>query len=109
MASPEPVAPAELTFDELAVAKVRVPAYVVYREFAHETVMLNLRTGKYHGLSPSGGVILDALDKAPTVATAVGEIAKRYGAPVEEIEQDVYEFCADMLQRSLIELHDAAG
>lgn len=107
--NPEPLAPAEPTIEEIATAKVRVPAYVVYREFAHETVMLNLRTGKYHGLNPSGGVILDALDKAATVADAVGAIAKRYGAPAEEIEPDVYEFCVDMLRRSLIELDDAAG
>ena len=107
--SPEPVAPTALTFEELAVAKVRVPAYVVHRELAHETVMLNLRTGKYHGLNPSGGVMLEALDKAATVASAVGEIARRYGTPAEEIEQDVYEFCVDMLKRSLIELDDASG
>jgi hypothetical protein len=106
---PDPVVPAELSMEELAGAKVRVPAYVVYRDFAEETVMLNLRTGKYHGLNRPGGMILDCLEKAPTVSSAVEEIAKRYGKDAEEIEQDVYEFCVDMLQRSLIELDDASG
>ena len=106
---PDTVVPAEFSMEELPGAKVRVPAYVVYRDFADETVMLNLRTGKYHGLNRLGGVLLDALEKAPSVSSAVEEIAKRYGKRPEEIEQDVYEFCMDMLQRSLIELDDAAG
>ena len=107
--NPDSVVPVDPTMEELAAAKVRVPAYVVYRDFAHETVMLNLRTGKYHGLNPSGGMILDALEKAPTVSSAIAEIAERYGRPAAEIEQDVYEFCADMLQRSLIELDHVSG
>lgn len=94
---------------DLAAANVRVPPYVVYRDFAHETVMLNLRTGKYHGLNPSAGAMLDVLEKASTVFDAVHQIAKRYGKEPAEVEQDVYEFCIDLLDRSLIELGDASA
>lgn len=97
-----------ITMAQLTASKVSVPAYVVYRDFAHETVLLNLRTGKYHGLNPSGGVILTTLESEPTVAGAIEVIARRYGRHTEEIEQDVYDFCVDMLERSLIELADGS-
>ena len=37
---------------------VRVPEHVVYRDFAEQTVVLNLRTGRYHGLNET--VVADA-------------------------------------------------
>lgn len=103
--SPEPIdSTTPMSAAELSAAKIRVPGYVVHRDFAHETVMLNLRTGKYHGLNPSAGAILDALDKAPTVATAIDEIAARFGKAPAEIEDDIHEFCVDLLRRNLIEV-----
>jgi hypothetical protein len=108
-ASPEPLTSSGPSLDNLVAASVRVPGYVVYRDFAHETVMLNLRTGKYHGLNPSGGAILAALDKAPSISVAVAALAERYGRPVSDIEQDVRAFCVDLLHRSLIELDNAGG
>ena len=39
--------------------KVRVPRHVVHRDFPAQTVILNLETGKYHGLNPTAGT--DAL------------------------------------------------
>ena len=40
---------------------VRVPDHVVYRDFAEQTVVLNLRTGRYHGLNETSSQMLDAL------------------------------------------------
>ena len=36
-----------------AALSARIPQHVVFRGFATETVVLNLETGKYHGLNPS--------------------------------------------------------
>ena len=82
-----------------------MPAHVVYRGFVNETVVLNLETGLYHGLNPSAGTMLETLEQAATVHEAAVDLASRYGQPQDEIEQDVYDFCVDLLDRGLIELH----
>ena len=35
---------------EIMQSRLRVPEHVVYRSFGEETVVVNLRSGKYHGL-----------------------------------------------------------
>jgi coenzyme PQQ synthesis protein D (PqqD) len=92
-----------LTAADLLEKSIRVPEHVVYRAFAKETVVLNLQTGKYHGLNPVGGRMLDVLERLPT-AEAVAQLADEYALPVDEIERDVCEFCAGLLERGLIEL-----
>ena len=44
--------PADFPF---ASAHVAIAPDVVYRTFATETVILNLQTGRYHGLKMTGG------------------------------------------------------
>ncbi len=85
-------------------ARARVPDHVVYRPFPHETVVLNLRTGKYHGLDPVGARMFDALERASRVRDAAATIAAVYARSLDEIERDLSEFCRDLLERGLIEL-----
>jgi hypothetical protein len=53
--------------DTLLSASLRLPQHVVHRSFVAETVVLNLQTGKYHGLNPVGGRML--------------EVGRRYARP----------------------------
>lgn len=92
------------TLDDVLVCRALVPDHVVYRPFAKETVVLNLKTGKYHGLNPTAGSMLSELERGVTVAEAAARLAERYGRPVGEIERDAYELCLDLLERGLIEL-----
>ncbi len=94
---------------EILEAGARVPDHVVHRSFAHETVILNLKTGKYHGLNPTAGAMLTELGRRATVAEAAGQLAAKYSRPVEEIEQDLSDLCLDLLERGLIELTDSQG
>lgn len=87
--------------------KARLAEHAVYRAFAHETVVLNLNAGSYHGLNPTAGRMLDALDGAATVREAVRRLAREYGRPIPEIEQDVTDLCGQLLERGLIELAHA--
>ena len=97
------------TFDEVLVCTAHVPEHVVYRPFAKETVVLNLRTGKYHGLNPTAGSMLSELERGMTFAEAAARLAELYRRPVEEIERDAYELCLDLLERGLIELAHPDG
>ena len=94
---------------DILEARARVPGHVVHRSFAHETVILNLKTGKYHGLNPTAGAMLTQLERDATVAEAATRLAARYERPVEEIAQDLCDLCLDLLERGLIELTGSDG
>lgn len=87
----------------LLAAKIRVPQHVVYRSFPSETVLLNLQTGKYHGLNATAGRMLDALGRAECVRDAAAALAEAYGQPQEVIERDLCRLCASLLERGLVE------
>jgi PqqD family protein of HPr-rel-A system len=94
------------SLQELRAARVRLPQHVVHRAFVEETVVLNLRTGKYHGLNPTAGRMLEVLGESPTVADAIAALAAEYGVEAERIERDVAELCGGLLERGLIEIDD---
>jgi hypothetical protein len=83
---------------------VRLPAHVVYRAFAHETVVVNLERGVYHGLNPTAGRMLEALERAPSVREAARKLEDELEQPAGVIEPDLASFCRDLLERGLVEL-----
>jgi Coenzyme PQQ synthesis protein D (PqqD) len=89
---------------EMLDASVRVPEHVVYRAFPSETVLLNLNTGKYHGVNPTGGRMLDVLKEVGSIRHAAARLADEYEIPVGDVEQDLSDFCARLAERELIEV-----
>lgn len=87
---------------ELLEARARLPQHVVHRSFVAETVVLNLRTGKYHGLNPTAGRMLEALEHAPTVGDAIPVLAGEYGLEPERIKSDLLTLTRGLLERDLI-------
>jgi Coenzyme PQQ synthesis protein D (PqqD) len=96
-----------LSTSELLSARVRMPQHVVHRSFVAETVVLNLNTGQYHGLNPTAGRMLEAIDAAPSTGAAVPELAREYGVEEEQIKSDLIALCQGLLERGLIEIVDA--
>ncbi len=92
----------------LLEARVRVPQNVVFRSFPTETVVLNLQTGKYHGLNPTAGRMLEALSESASVREAAAALAKEYDCPAATIENDMCSLCQTLLDRGLIETDGAA-
>jgi hypothetical protein len=89
---------------DLLASQARIPANVVHRTFVAETVVLNLNTGKYHGLNPTGGHMLEVLNGSETVDAAATLLSEEYGQPIEQIREDICAFCAGLEERGLIEL-----
>ena len=96
-----------LSTSQLLSACVRMPQHVVHRSFVAETVVLNLNTGQYHGLNPTAGRMLEAIDAAPSAGAAVPELAREYGVEEEQIQSDLIALCQGLLERGLIEIVDA--
>lgn len=88
-------------------ARVSVPDHVVYRWFEAETLLLNLNTGQYHGLNPTGGRMLQLLEETEgSVGAAVTRLATEYKVDEAQIAVDMAEFCAQLDERGLIEIDD---
>ena len=103
------------TAEHLLSGDVRMPEHVVLRSFDAETVVLNLETGQYHSINPTGARFLDALGEArsfkPALARLEADFADQPGAT---IERDLREFCLALVERGLLEIvpaghQDAAG
>ena len=89
--------------------RVVVPDHVVFRAFDAETVLLNLQSGQYHGLNPTGGRMLELLRETGSQQRTAEAIAAETGHPVEEVAADVGELCQQLGERGLIELVPASG
>ena len=95
--------PSELRLrHDILESRVYIPDHVVYRSFVAETVILNLNTGRYHGVNPTGGFMLELLDKLGSVEDAAEALAREYGLSSEQAADDLCEFCVDLEQRGLI-------
>jgi Coenzyme PQQ synthesis protein D (PqqD) len=93
--------------DTLLSARLRLPQHVVHRTFVAETVVLNLQTGKYHGLNPMGGHMLDVLNESADVRSAAERVASEYDQDPDVVEEDFVAFCNDLLDRGLVEVQTA--
>jgi hypothetical protein len=89
-------------------AQVAIPDHVVHRAFPTETVVLNLQTGRYHGLNPVAGRMLEELEQQETVEAAAAAIADEYGQPQDDVERDLCQLCIDLSRRGLVVIDVAA-
>jgi hypothetical protein len=88
----------------LAQAKIVVPEHLVYRTFVSETIVLNLKTGTYHGLNVTAGRMLELLQRTGDFAQTADKLVAEYNLTVAEINRDLRALCGELLQRGLIEL-----
>jgi hypothetical protein len=93
----------------LMASRACIPDHVVFRTFAQETVVLNLETGLYHGLNPSGGRMLEELARSRTVGDAAGVLAEAFGRARAEIERDLSTFARSLAERGLIDIREPSG
>ena len=84
---------------------VSVPEHVVYRDFAEQTVVLNLQTGRYHGLNATAAAMLEAVREAPSIAAAAEQLAPQWDVAPAVLLEDLVELCDGLETRGLLETH----
>jgi hypothetical protein len=84
--------------------RISVPSTVVHRSFDAETVLLNLTSGTYHGLNPTGGRMFDLLAETGSFDATVAALVEEYGQPEDVIARDLDQLCRDLEKRGLIEV-----
>ena len=81
---------------------VGIPEHVVRREIGDETVILNLRTGRYHGLDAVGGRMLTLLGEGMALGDVARTVAEEYGEAPERVRGDLDELCHKLAERGLV-------
>jgi hypothetical protein len=93
-----------LSKSNLLDTKLVVPQNVVHRAFPTETVLLNLNTGKYHGLNPTAGRMFELLvETGGKPRDVAARLAHDFELPVEAVEADLSELCVGLIERGLLE------
>ncbi len=87
----------------LPKARFSIPKHVASRAFPTETVLLNLQTGQYHGLNPTGGRMFEVLGECGDFEEAVTLLTSEFEQPHEIVGDDLQELCASLIQRGLLE------
>lgn len=90
--------------NDLSAGFARLPRHVVYRSFVSETVLLNLQTGKYHGVNRTAGRMLEVLDADSDLHVVADRMADEFDQPLDAVRRDLAAFCDDLLERGLIEM-----
>jgi hypothetical protein len=88
--------------------RVTIPQHVVFRAFVEETVVLNLESGRYHGLNPTAGRMLELLGELGEVEAVAKRIADETGTPPDQVAGDLHAFCSSLAERGLIEVEPAS-
>jgi Coenzyme PQQ synthesis protein D (PqqD) len=95
--------------DPLLTSRITVPEHVVRRQFPDETVVLNLQSGRYHGLNATATAMLDALEGGATPGDAAARIAGEAGVEVGVVQRDILALVSSLAERGLVEVDGAGG
>jgi hypothetical protein len=87
-----------------ADGRVRVPDDVIHRAFGDQLVILNLRTGQYHGLNPTARRMFELLLERAETAGVPAQLAIEYGRPEAELAADLGALCRALTERGLLEI-----
>ena len=88
--------------------KVTIPEQVMARQVGEETVILDLASGTYFGLDPVGARIWQLLGEGRTLAEVCESMLAEYEVSRDEIERDLNELLAALVDKGLIKVESAS-
>jgi coenzyme PQQ synthesis protein D (PqqD) len=106
---PQTIAKTNRNGESLLSFRARVSGDIVFRTFVRETVVLNLATGRYHGLNPIAGRMLEELERHPTVGDAARRLAAEYDRPLPEVARDLSDLCSALAERGVVEIDEPSS
>ena len=89
---------------QLPSGRISVPDGVVRRSFGDEPVLLNLATGHYHGLNPTGGYMVALLEETGDAQATAHRTSDELGVPLERVQADLAALLDALSARGLVEI-----
>jgi hypothetical protein len=89
-------------------SSLKVSDDVVFRELDGEGVILNLASGIYFGLDPTGMRMWQLIDQQGRLGTVLAALCEEYEAPRETIERDLIRLASELWDKGLLVPRDGA-
>jgi hypothetical protein len=87
--------------------KVSVPADVLVQDLHGESVLLNVRSGRYFGLDAVGTRVWAVLTTAASLQAAYDSLQAEYDVTGEQLERDLRTLVEKLVGHGLLEVTDA--
>ena len=91
-----------MTGVDLPAGRITIPEGVVRRSFGEDRVLLNLATGHYHGLNPTGAYIVALLEETGDAEETARRTAEELDTPLDRVREDVGLLLKALEERGLI-------
>jgi hypothetical protein len=82
--------------------RLSIPPQVISRLVDDETVLLDLKSGKYFGLNGVGRRIWDCIGEGLTLGEVAATLVSEYEVGEDQAQSDVIELAQDLLARGLL-------
>lgn len=76
----------------------------VFSKLGDESVILNVKTGKYFGLNDVGSRIWSLIQQSTTLSTVVQTLLDEYDVDPKQCEEEVLNLLKDLVNAALIEV-----
>ncbi|MCH8744259.1 MAG: PqqD family protein [Chloroflexi bacterium] len=94
---------------ELDKLTVTIPQEVLFQDLGEETVLLNVATGKYHGLNGVGSRIWELIQESNPMEMVLATLLDEFEVSSKTLEDDLSQFLGVLQSKGLIEIHEADG
>ncbi len=84
------------------MVKYQIVEDVLSKTVDEEEVIVNLSTGTYFGLNPTGTVIWNHLKKGSDASVIFQDLVEHFDSSEEELQQDMEQFITDLLNQKII-------
>ncbi len=95
-----------LELDKLAVT---IPQEVLFQDLGEETVLLNVATGKYHGLNGVGSRIWELIQDSNPMEMVLATLLDEFDVSAEHLESDLSQFLGVLQSKGLIDIQEQNG
>jgi hypothetical protein len=83
---------------------LHIPAHVSFSVVGKDAFLLNTQTNKYYGLEEVGARLWQLLNEGASLQNAHQTILKEYTVEPAELEKDLLELIAQLMENGLVEL-----
>jgi hypothetical protein len=86
--------------------RVSIRPDVLHRELGPEVVLLNLKTGVYHGLNASGAAMWALMAQGRSLREIVNALTSEYQTDEQTLRRDLLELVGQLRASELIDVPD---